>query len=527
MGNQNVKPASQNSNEKEDKETENMKFENVISNIAAKYITTASFKDLQNLHKTDYCNKLVILTSKVIQKYLNDMNISYLSQRTEKGVEVNKMDTTNIIYLNKGDLEKIDVQNAVKKKRMCIGIAKFYIKIAHLFAAIAMTINPRYTYIDQNGQKQTISFQQRSNIPKGVNITTAYSNLCSNRINAIKTRQNTKNGIIVKLKNCNMNQKEDFETKNLADEPGIPELQSLYFDNYDFTKGQYIGVTAEGMEVYMRDLEKFYVAFTGGQCFPNKCGIIVDNMPDEEEQTIANFFTQKIGKVIFVEKKDGVVYIKFKKPDDRTKIFKDIIGKKSYKSLREKFGIRKWDINSFSDIPLVDFHTQDLCTNPKWGWQDSYKGKPNDKLFKEYAEHVKNMIEKSQKLEKSLLSIIKQLFSFWMDPRKKEKILTINPELNEKLLQELVEKAREKILTLYIGCEEDFQKGIQLFQAIIAAKTTETAIRRNKILKQKAEEMQEVNPQESVPQKDPVKNLSQITPIQQKSPPKEIPQMMV
>ena len=132
------------------------------------------------------------------------------------------------------------------------------------------------------------------------------------------------------------------------------------------------------------------------------------------------------------------------------------------------------------------------------GWQDPYRGSPNDKLFKQYAEHIKNMIEKSQKLEKSLLTIIKQIFSFWEDPRKKEKILTINPELNEKLLDELIEQGREKILALYIGCEEDFQKGLQLFQAIIASKTTETAERRNKLLKQKAAEIQQVdipNPQ--------------------------------
>ena len=67
-----------------------------------------------------------------------------------------KWHKANILFLNKDDLEKIDVKSHVKKKRMCIGIAKFYIKIAHLFAAIAMTINPRYTYIDSNGEKQTV-----------------------------------------------------------------------------------------------------------------------------------------------------------------------------------------------------------------------------------------------------------------------------------------------------------------------------------------------------------------------------------
>ena len=52
MGNQNSRASKSN----DDKETEDMKFENVISYIAAKYITTASFQDLQNLHKPEYCN---------------------------------------------------------------------------------------------------------------------------------------------------------------------------------------------------------------------------------------------------------------------------------------------------------------------------------------------------------------------------------------------------------------------------------------------------------------------------------------
>ena len=86
--------------------------------------------------------------------------------------------------------------------------AKFYVKIAHAFAAIAMTINPRYTYIDENGVEQTVSFEQRSNIPKGREIKTKYNNLCTARINAIKPRQNTENGIVLKAKNCDMNKKE-------------------------------------------------------------------------------------------------------------------------------------------------------------------------------------------------------------------------------------------------------------------------------------------------------------------------------
>ena len=45
------------------------------------------------------------------------------------------------------------------------------------------------------------------------------------------------------------------------------------------------------------------------------------------------------------------------------------------------------------------------------------------------------------------------MFSYWLDPKKQEKILTA-----EKLLQKLIKDARKIIIDLYISCETDFQK---------------------------------------------------------------------
>ena len=131
-----------------DPETENMKIENVIDYVATKYITQSDFNELQNLHKAEYCNKLVVLTSKIIGQFLNETDVEYLNQRTQDGLEINKMNNEKVLYLAKGHMDKLDISNSIKKKRMCIGIAKYYVKIAHLFAAIAMTINPRYIYTD-------------------------------------------------------------------------------------------------------------------------------------------------------------------------------------------------------------------------------------------------------------------------------------------------------------------------------------------------------------------------------------------
>ena len=176
MGGKNSKKKEKNEN-KEDPETKNLKIENTIDYIASKYITQASFQELTNLHKPEYCKKLVILTSKVIQHYLNDMEIDYLDQKTHDNKIINKMAKTKIVYLDTNDLDRLDISSRVRKRRMCIGIAKFYVKIAHLFAAISMTINPQYTYTDNDGIEKTVPLSQKTNIPKQYQI--KYSKLTS------------------------------------------------------------------------------------------------------------------------------------------------------------------------------------------------------------------------------------------------------------------------------------------------------------------------------------------------------------
>tara|TARA_A100001015_G_scaffold316302_1_gene430248 strand:+ start:6787 stop:8391 length:1605 start_codon:yes stop_codon:yes gene_type:complete len=514
MGNQNSKNnTNSNKNNENDNDIDNMKFENVVSYVAAKFITQSNFSDLEQLHETDYCNKLVILTSKVLQQHLNDMEIEYLDQRTKQGVEVNKLKKEKILYLDKNKLSTLDIPSKFKKKRMCIAIARFYVRIAHLFAAIATTINPRYIYIDDDGIEKNVSFKKRNLIPKNKKIITKYINLCNTRINALKPIQNNENGIIIKSKNCNMNKKinsfidnvqvpiPSIETKNLKDEHGIPELEMLYYDDYDLNDGTYKGMTDAGKKIYLNDVEKFYIAFTGGQLFPNHIGIKIKNIPNVDKNQIINFLQNHTrDKIIFVDFKEPIWYFKFGKKDTKQKLLKENI---TFNQIQLE--IESWDINKFSDISLKDFHNQELCKDLKSPWKKSYKGNPNDKLFKEYAEHIKNMISNSRKMEKSLLIIIKQLFSFWVDPKKQEKILTVNPKLNNTLLDKLTNDAREDIIKLYIMCEEDFQKGLVLFEGIVKSKMIETSQRRIKIFENKVDEIVDTN---TIPNINPTPTIS-------------------
>lgn len=258
-------------------QTEFNNFYNIIDYIATYYILTMDFKSLSRLSEKEYCNKLVILTSDIIKRYFNDMEITFLSQRIKNGVEINEMNKDNIIFFNKDDIDNLDVSNDlqknIRKKRVCIGIAKFYVKIAHIFAAIVTTINPTYKYKDLNGETKFAGLLEKDTIPKNVDKKLYKLNICDNRIKTLKNSivndeiDTSKN--IVKPKICEINLDKNGDPKNLADEPGINELLELYLDdNYDYSNGTFTGMSETTKSQFMRDLKTFYTAFTGNEVMP-------------------------------------------------------------------------------------------------------------------------------------------------------------------------------------------------------------------------------------------------------------------
>lgn len=124
--------------------TQNERFINEIDLIAANLITKEKFEDLVKLTNESYCNKLVILTADVIGKKMKNRDIRYLSKViTQEGEEKTEIMSDNIFYALSSEID--DFKDGEKNK-MCIGIAKFYIRIAHLFSAILATVNPKYQY---------------------------------------------------------------------------------------------------------------------------------------------------------------------------------------------------------------------------------------------------------------------------------------------------------------------------------------------------------------------------------------------
>lgn len=424
-------------NQLSNKKDDELNFFRLIDSIATKYILTQNFQDMKNLENKEYCDELVILTSDIIANRLKGIEVDYLDQRTKKGVVINKMKKEPVFTLQKKNLNKLDIQSNVKKRRVCIGIAKFYIKVAHLFSAIVSTINPVYTYKDDNGKIEKVHYLKKDSIPEKYksNIKLEKINFCSRRINSMllnelknvvdnKDKSKKTNKYQIKNSLCELNKNEEIQKdgtkinmeKTVIDDIGIPELRKLYYDVFDYQNGKFIGMSDKSKKAYRDDLLVFYRAFTGKN---------VTKLPD--------------------------------------------------------------NINGFEDIQLKDFHNQPACKGDNSPLKKTYYGSIKNKLYQNYANQLKKMTQNAKKNQLMLINILDDIFVYMIDPETKNKQITIHPLLTMKKLDNLIEKTRKIIIQLYINCENEFLKTLEQFETIIEKQIQENLERKIENLKEMEE----------------------------------------
>jgi hypothetical protein len=263
MGNQSSQPASS---------TQSLEY--VINHTISNYIRSQNFIDMKNLSKLEYCDKLVVLTSKIINQYLDDTTIKYLAQK--KGILGEKLVKEQVLAIDKDQLDNLDIKNTVKKRRICIGLAKHYVQIANLFAAIASTINPKFNIEDNSGNITSVDLKDKSDIPDDVPIKITKSSLCSRRVASLLNNQDLQT-LEEQIKSGTVEINPDFcsitcnncpDIKNLAEEPGIPELERLYYDKYDYDTGEFDKMTDTMKTLYKSDVDELYKIFTGNDSVP-------------------------------------------------------------------------------------------------------------------------------------------------------------------------------------------------------------------------------------------------------------------
>jgi hypothetical protein len=446
----------------------------IVDYIATYYILTMDFQSLRKLYDIEYCDKLVILTSDIIERYFTDIQITYLAENIKNGKDdqgkddqgkddqgkEDVLEKDKMIFFNKDEISNLDIKNPAKKRRVCIGIAKYYIKIAHIFATILTTINPIYVYKDEEGNEKKADIYNRSKIPKDAKVEIFKLNICDNRIDALKRDTNvdfskdldpdTEIKLHPKMCSFNLKPKDDYTkdldddgTKDLDDEPGIPELMELYYDDeYDYDTGKFKGMKPETQKLFNENLKNFY-----------------------------NIFTDNIG---------------IEMPDN---------------------------IKKFSDIKLKNYNKKEKCQGENPAYDSSVRGTIENDLFKQYAENMKQMLNKANTNQEYLLDVLNKLFVYMTDPQTKKKIIRINPKLTEELLQETVLETRAIIVNLYLTCETDFANGIKIYEAIVDKKIIETIQSQVKTMEETAEKLVTEN---EIPKPAELKELNRIAVQRQK-----------
>jgi hypothetical protein len=96
--------------------------------------------------------------------------------------------------------------------------------------------------------------------------------------------------------------------KSLIEEPGIPELLKLYFDKYDYSTGEFTGMTETMQEQYNKDVHKFFTAFTGKDVMPPE----IKKFSDIKLRNYTNlgFCNNSALKNVSISKKDDL-FIKY------------------------------------------------------------------------------------------------------------------------------------------------------------------------------------------------------------------------
>ena len=369
---------------------------NKMDNIAAHYITTESFTDMHNLLEDEYCSKLVVLTTDILSTKLKPYEISYLDKRVKFGSDVTgKMVKEDIAHFNKNTIDELDIKDVEKKKGVCKGIAKFYIKVAHIYGAIVTAMNPVYEYKDEDGEIKQITLDNREKLNEDiVSKVSKISNFCNQRIISLSSEIiNTKDEQLKKIKPaiCEINKKEIMDekgnTKTVIETSGFKELEKLYMD--DYSDGVF-NMSKESKKKYYKDVETLDKAINGTKG---------SNPPP----------------------------------------------------------------TSFSTIKLNPYHNTEECMSPN-GLPEALIDDTSS-MFKEYGELIRKMITTSEKTQVELLGELKQLFSF--EKENGEVKAKLQENLNDYKLNKISKKCRDIIINMYIDCEKDFIKGLNIYQSIV------------------------------------------------------------
>ena len=314
-----------------------------------------------------------------------------------------------LLYLNTRQIYlRIDVKNPVSKKENVYWNSKILCKgCSYIFSAIVATINPTYSYKDEFGTRKVVPFSEKNKIPKGTDVKINKVNVCSERVQALVNGQ-------------------DLGMEDPAQPIKIkPNFCQMNTDIPATEKQQKRVVKTLADEPGMSQLERLYNDVYDYQT--GKFTGMSDAMRQEYNKDLAT-------------------------------LYKAFTGKEEMPA----------SVKSFADIQLRDFEALGGCqAEPNNQYMKSYEGTSKQKLFVDYANQIKVTMQQTEENRNALIAVLDKVFAFAVNPQTKKPEITINPGLNDTMLNELVRQTQELIIKLYTSCEANFIKGLEIFEQII------------------------------------------------------------
>lgn len=535
----------------------NAKFLTKLNEIATNYILGQNFQDMVRLTNSKYCDDLVIITSKILKKSYSAEQIQYaykkmfnsdlpIDEYIQNSKDQHKNSNQTPMFLKRQDVELGDLMDKEQKKKMCIDIAKYYVKIAHLFAAIITTLNPVFSwrtsasssravlkpFVSDETTNQVVSNKAvdesvNEEVDENSNLTNSNSDIINDMNDLGITPKNTINDVddVTNMDDINVSkggdgdnpniandvddyEKEDIATATLENKQYIPDMvKEVKVENLNFCNSRISDLMDMDEIVDLAEGKNLIPGQTIDSTIKIKTKLCSSNLNNNNEGYSRTKTVYDLPGFAELSRLYFDKYNVSKGRFDRMSSESENEKKRNVALLYTLFtGNRNppKDIRSFKDIPLHSFNDTIECDNPESLFNKTYLGTTKDKLFIEYVEQIKKMIFESNMIRNSLLEIIDRVFI--VRPITPSSVLSdkiedsndeshnanntkfiIDPKLTYDDLDTLIVDARRIILNLYITCEKDFIKALKILQAIIEGQILETSQRQVKELEREIE----------------------------------------
>jgi hypothetical protein len=422
--------------------------------IATRFILSSDFQSLKRLVDEKYCDDLSIITRDLLSSRFTSTQIKNLA----------KSDT--VFYISKRELASIEASTKDKKNRTCKRIARFYVRIAHLFASIITTVYPRWS--DADGTAQAFDG----------------ADFCKQRIDALARSVSVKpNGsgsgsdaeVSVQPTVCSL-----YSTSSsVYAAPGFSALELLYNDEYDEASGTFNRRSGAMQAKYDSDLVGLYAAFTGNTNKPPEIKsfsdiniVALSKRFSECGPKVSSVRVDKEREAVGVEMQTGGQEYRSAPPggpgaaSSAAAYTASTADSPAEAATKELARITKTADAKEQAIKDDAINMSGALTYPT--------GVKKTGSFSNYAAHVKTMIANAEKSKAVLLGVVDKLFLIVKtEGGSNQAKITIHPALTNELLDQLVNQTRDVILQMYLGCERDFYTGIKLLRVMIEEKMQE------------------------------------------------------